>query len=156
MSAVRRLLAVLALGVVVAMLAAAPAGAQSSTTTKCTAVAALKPGNEVPPVESRTSGAALVNINGTRLSFAVAIANPERRTFFAGHIHIGAAGVNGPIRVILFEGSSDRRLFTQAASIQTSAEDAAAICADLSGHYVNYHTTRNRGGELRGQLMKLF
>ena len=154
MSAVRRLLTVLALGVVVAMLAAAPAAAQSST--KCTAVAALKPGNEVPPVESRTSGAALVNINGTRLSFAVAIANPERRTFFAGHIHIGAAGVNGTIRVLLFEGSSDRRLFTQAASIQISAADAAAICGDLSGHYVNYHTTTNPGGELRGQLVKLF
>ena len=116
----------------------------------------LKPGNEVPPADSRTSGAAAVHINGTRLSFAVAIANPERESFFAGHIHIGAAGVNGMIRVGLFMGSSDRRLFTQFDSIEIADADARAICSDLAGHYVNYHTTKNPGGALRGQLVRLF
>jgi CHRD domain len=153
--AVRRLLAVLGLVVAVALLAAIPGQAQSART-KCTAVAALKPGNEVPPADSETSGAAAVHINGTRLSFAVAIANPERERFFAGHIHIGAAGVNGPVRVLLFSGSNDRRLFTQFDSIQISATDAAAICGNLAGHYVNYHTDDFPGGALRGQLVRLF
>jgi hypothetical protein len=153
--AIRRLLVVLALVVAVALVAAAPGQAQSATT-KCAAVAVLKPGNEVPPADSRTSGAAAVHINGTRLSFAVAIANPERESFFAGHIHIGAAGVNGMIRVGLFMGSSDRRLFTQFDSIEIAEADARAICSDLAGHYVNYHTTKNPGGALRGQLVRLF
>ena len=155
MPAIRRLLVVLALVVAVALVAAAPSQAQGATT-KCAAVAVLKPGNEVPPTDSRTSGAAAVHINGTRLSFAVAIANPERETFFAGHIHIGAAGVNGDIRVGLFMGSSDRRLFTQFDSIEIAEADAKAICGDLAGHYVNYHTTTHRGGALRGQLVRLF
>jgi hypothetical protein len=152
---VRRLLVILGLVVAVALVATAPAQAQD-TTPKCAAVAALKPGNEVPAVDSRTSGAAAIHINGTRLSFAVAIANPDREEFFAGHIHIGAAGVNGPVRVLLFSGSSDRRLFTQVSSISISLDDARAICRDLAGHYINYHTLRNQGGELRGQLIKVF
>jgi CHRD domain len=151
--AIRRLLAVLALAAAVALLVAAPGGAQT-TATKCTAVAVLKPGNEAPPTTSRASGAALVHINGTRVSFTVAIFNPARETFVAGHIHIGAAGVNGPIVVPLFSGSSDRRLFTQFASI--TDEDAATVCADVGGHYVNYHTTEFPGGAIRGQLTRLF
>jgi trimeric autotransporter adhesin len=153
--AVRRLLAVLALAVAVAALFAAPGGAQTAST-KCTAFAVLKPGNEVPPTDSQATGAALVHINGTRLTFTVAIANPARETFILGHIHAGAAGVNGPIVVPLFDGSSDRRLFTQFDSIQISAENAAAICGNLAGHYVNYHTTDNQGGAIRGQLTRLF
>jgi hypothetical protein len=152
----RSLLAVLALTVAVALVAAAPGGAQSTSPTKCAAVAQLKPGNEVPPVDSRTSGAAAVHINGTRLNFAVAILNPQRETFIAGHIHIGAAGVNGVIRVPLFEGSSNRRLFTQLDSIPISEANAAAICGDLAGHYVNYHTEEHETGALRGQLVRLF
>jgi len=153
--AVRRLLVVLALAVAVAVLFAAPAGAQTAQT-RCTAFAVLKPGNEVPPTNSRATGAALVHINGTRLSFTVAIANPARETFILGHIHEGAAGVNGPIVVPLFNGSSTSRLFTQFDSIQITAENAAAICGNLAGHYVNYHTTANMGGAIRGQLTKLF
>jgi CHRD domain len=152
--AIRRLLAVLALAVAVVLLVVVPGGAQTTATTKCTAFAVLKPGNEVPPTNSQATGAALVHINGTRVTFTVAIANPARETFFAGHIHRGAAGVNGPIIVPLFDGSSDRRLFTQFASI--TDEDAATVCADLAGHYVNYHTTDFRGGAIRGQLTKLF
>jgi hypothetical protein len=155
MLSVRRLLVIIGLVAAVALVATAPAQAQD-TTPRCAAVTALKPGNEVPPVDSRTSGAAAIHISGTRLSFAVAISNPDREEFCAGHIHIGAAGVNGPVRVLLFSGSSNRRLFTQVASIGISLENARAICGDLAGHYINYHTRRNPGGELRGQLVRVF
>lgn len=155
MVAVRRLLVVLALAVAVALLSAAPGAAQTAPT-RCTAFAVLKPGNEVPPTNSQATGAALVHINGTRLTFTVAIANPARETFILGHIHLGPAGVNGPIVVPLFSGSSNRRVFTQSDSIPITAQDAAAICGNLAGHYVNYHTTDNPGGAIRGQLTRLF
>jgi 3',5'-cyclic AMP phosphodiesterase CpdA len=159
--AVRRLLAVVALGVAVVVAAAVPAGAQTETTpTKCTAYAVLKPGNEVreddtDPVESRATGAALVHINGTRLTFTVAIANPRRETFIAGHIHVGARGVNGNVIVTLFDRMSDRRLFTQFDSIEITLARAAEICGDPAGHYVNYHTTQDPQGAVRGQLVPL-
>jgi hypothetical protein len=43
-------------------------------------------------------------------------------------------------------GSNDRRLFTQFDSIEISEADAAAICGNLSGHYVNYHSDEHPGG----------
>lgn len=150
----RRLLAVLILvAALAALVVATPAGARSESTTKCAAYALLKAGNEVPPSASRAVGAALVHIDGTTLSFSVAIGNPARESFFAGHIHTGAAGVNGAVAVTLFTGSTDRKLIVQAARIVISETTAAAICGDPAGHYVNYHTTQFPGGAIRGQLV---
>jgi hypothetical protein len=154
MSVHRRFIAVLfAIAVLAALAVATPAAATGDSATKCAAYAVLKPGNEVPPTTSKTLGAAAIHIDGTTLSFAVTIANPKRETFVAGHIHVGAAGVNGPVVVPLFSGSNDRKLFVQAARITIDAEDAEAICGNLAGHYVNYHTTQFPGGALRGQLV---
>jgi hypothetical protein len=151
----RRLLAVLILVAALAVLVVStPAGASGDSTTKCSAYTVLKAGNEVPPSASRAFGAAAVHVNGTTLSFAVTIANPARESFFAGHIHTGAAGVNGPVVVTLFTGSADRKLIFQAARQEISATTAAAICANPAGHYVNYHTTDFPGGAIRGQLIE--
>jgi CHRD domain len=159
--AVRRLLVVLAVAVAVALLAAAPSAA-NTTSPRCTSFAVLTPGNEVrppgttDPVESQARGAALVHIKGTKLKFTVVIANPARETFTAGHIHVGAAGENGPVVVPLFQGSSDRRVFVQSDRREIDAGLAAAICRNPSGYYVNYHTTQDPEGAIRGQLVSLF
>ena len=142
------------LAVVALLVVATPAAAQDEPTTKCTAYTVLKATNEVPPSTSRAVGAALVHVNGTTVSFSVAIVNPARESCFAGHIHTGAVGVNGPIAVTLFTGSTDRKLIVQAGRVQTSATTAAAICANPAGHYVNYHTTEFPGGAIRGQLIR--
>jgi hypothetical protein len=152
MSPNRRLLAVLTLVAALAALVFSTPAAASDEPTKCTAFAVLKAGNEVPPTTSRASGAAVVHINGTTLSFAVAIFNPAGESFIAGHIHVGAAGVNGPVVVPLFAGSVSTRLIFQADRLTISEERAAAICGNPSGFYVNYHTTEFPGGAIRGQL----
>ena len=154
MSVHRRLLAVLILIAALALVVATPVAAQDESTTKCTAYTVLKAANEVPATTSRAVGAALVHVNGTTVSFSVAIVNPARESFFAGHIHVGAAGVNGPVVVTLFTGSTDRKLIFQAARVQTDATTAAAICANPAGYYVNYHTTQFPGGAIRGQLIE--
>jgi hypothetical protein len=156
--AVRRLLAVLALAVVVAVVAAAPAGAQTAPT-KCTLFAVLKPGNEVPPVDSQASGATLVHIDGSTVRFATAINNPAREEFILGHIHQAPAGMNGGIVVDLFDGpASTRRLFTQfdTGTLRAPFADPGQICANPAGFYVNYHTTDFPAGAVRGQLTRLF
>jgi hypothetical protein len=151
------MLAVFALAVAVAILAALPAAAQTSST-RCTAFAALTPGSEVPPTTSRASGATLVRINGTSVSFATVISNPAREVFTRGHIHVGFAGVNGPIVVPLLEGAMNtRRLITQFDTVEDiDPELAAAICANPAAYYVNYHTSQFPGGAIRGQLTRLF
>ena len=156
MTVQRRLSAVLVLVAALTLLVVAtPAAAQEEPTTKCTAYTVLKAGNEVPPSGSKAFGAAAVHIDGTTLGFSVAIANPARESFFAGHIHLGAAGVNGPVVVTLFSGSTDRKLIFQAARLQIDATLAAAICANPAGYYVNYHTQDFPGGAIRGQLIEL-
>jgi ABC-type amino acid transport substrate-binding protein len=155
----RLLLAYVLVTALLALVVAAPTGAQEDPATKCVAAAVLKPGNEVrpadttDPVESRAFGTAFVAIEGTRLSFAVAIVNPARETFVAGHIHAGAAGVNGGVVVGLFAGSANPFLFLQADRIEISEDVAKQICGDLAGHYVNYHTTQDPMGAVRGQLV---
>jgi CHRD domain-containing protein len=155
MIVIRRLLAVLTLAAAfAALVVAAPAGADTSAT-RCTAATVLKPGNEVPPTTSRALGAAAIHVNGTTLTFSVVIANPRRETFIAGHIHVAPAGVNGPVVVPLFSGSSDRKLFFQAQRLDITEATATAICGNVAGYYVNYHTTEFPGGAVRGQLVEL-
>lgn len=155
MSVDRRLLAVLAvITVLVALAVSAPAGASGDDAVRCTTYTVLKADNEVPPTTSRAFGAALVHVNGTKLLFSVAIVNPARETFTAGHIHLGAAGVNGGVVVPLFAGSTDRKLIFQADRRDITAELAAAICGDPAGYYVNYHTDVFPGGAIRGQLTR--
>jgi len=149
----RRLLAVLTLvAVLAALVVTTPAGATDESGAKCTVATVLKAGNEVPPSGSKAFGAALVHVNGSKLFFSVAIVNPARESFFAGHIHEGAAGVNGPVRVTLFTGSTDRKLIVQAARLDIDPALGKAICADPAGYYINYHTTDFPGGAVRGQL----
>ncbi len=153
----RRLLAVLILVAALAVLAVStPAGATGEATTKCAAYTVLKAGNEVPPSASKAFGAAAVHINGTTLSFAVTIVNPAREVFFAGHIHDGDAGANGPVVVTLFGGpDTDRKFIVQAARMEIDATTAANICADVDGFYINYHTRAIPSGAIRGQLVEL-
>ena len=153
----RRLLAVLALvAALAALVVSTPAGATGDAT-RCTLGAVLKGENEVPATTSKALGAAVVHINGTKLSFAVAIANPARETFTRGHIHVGAAGVNGGVLVTLFEsntqGTTDRKLILQAARLDITEDVAARICGDPAGFYVNVHTGDFPQGAIRGQLM---
>jgi len=64
----------------------------------------------------------------------------------AAHIHIGASGRAGPVAVPLCGPcrSGVRRTATLQASVLTALEAGRA--------YVNIHTPRNPGGEIRGQI----
>lgn len=133
--------------------------AASDSATRCVLNTLLSPGNEVrpegtdDPVDSTASGHAQVKIrhDGT-LEYKVFLLNMARETFVAGHVHRAPAGVNGPVVVPLFGGSTDEAQFVQHAEIGIDAPLADEICGDPSAFYVNYHTTQDPGGAVRGQL----
>src|SRR5688500_5168937 len=63
-------------------------------------VTTLSGANESPARSSAGTGAAQVVIDGDSVHYAVEI--DDISNVFAAHIHTGAAGVNGPVRVTFF------------------------------------------------------
>jgi hypothetical protein len=131
--------------------------------------------NEVPPVsnvESSASGVAYVNLVITRdgvgtiidatASFDATIngVNGSANIILA-HVHQGAAGVSGPVRVDSGISSANpvpvvngNAKFTRTGMF-TSPNIAQAIIDDPAVFYFNVHSTLNPGGVVRGQLLKL-
>lgn len=139
--------------------AAASDGLSADAATRCVFNTRLLPENEVrpegtpDPVDSTASGHAQVKIRGDdTLEVKVFILNHDAETFVAGHVHRGLATENGAVVVTLFGGSTDDAQFVQHAEVVIASSLADEICDDPSGFYVNYHTTRDPGGAVRGQL----
>jgi uncharacterized protein (TIGR03437 family) len=132
----------------------------------------LSPANEVPAIEGLDASApslltvhSLRNEDGTIAAAHVVFDVNHRfsgETEFTGlHVHDGAAGVNGPVRLDSgISGTSPVRTSTGFGNILLRATlfDAASLAtlnslvANPSAHYLNLHTTVNRGGAVRAQL----
>ena len=124
---------------------------------------------QVPAVPTTAFGFAEVQLSedNSTLSFEVVVCNIVN--VIASHIHVGAAGTNGPV-VLPFFGSptpfnSTKGCDTLAQGARTSLDLVARpdqgihnwtdfINALVAGNtYVNVHTTTHTGGEIRGQLV---
>ena len=71
--------------------------------------AVLSGGNEVPAVDTLARGVATFQLSddGTELTYRLVVANIEN--VVAAHIHLGPAGVNGPVVAFLFSGAPSGR-----------------------------------------------
>ena len=116
--------------------------------------ARLSAANEVPACPSgQASGTATIRFTGpTTIDFLVEIANPAQENFTAGHIHLAAPGVAGPVVVPLFSGADHGATLRFQGQVTVSADLSAAIRANPAAYYVNFHTTACPGGAARGQL----
>jgi len=125
--------------------------------------AELKAANENPPItdaEATCSGTATVTFTSTSAKFDVSITGcPAATAINIGHIHEGAAGVNGGVKIDSTLKAGDITLTGGAVTFSrtNSAADPAlitAIMANPAGYYVNFHSTAHGGGVIRGQLSK--
>ncbi|MEW2087115.1 CHRD domain-containing protein [Streptomyces sp. NPDC005283] len=124
-----------------------------------TFAAHLSGANEVPvkggPAVNDPDGkaVALVKVKGDRVTFAM------QWTGFVpslGHIHQGAAGQNGGVKVPLFGTAMPDSVHSAAGQVAiTDAELANSIRSNPSGFYVNLHSAEFPGGAVRGQLKPL-
>lgn len=146
-----------------------------STTGPVLFSAQLSAANEVPPIASAERdgrGTATMTMNVPRdaagnpsgpgtISFAVQLSGlPPGTPVILGHIHTGAAGVNGGVIVstdlstaaplLLVDGTANVTFNDK----QVSAANAQAIYANPSGHYVNFHSFNHPGGVVRGQMVR--
>jgi hypothetical protein len=115
---------------------------------------ALAGDNEVPAVATTASGTVTVTLEGNRLSLTGSFEGLESDLLeIAGspaHIHLGAAGENGPVVFLIDVESSDQRSGSLSLMSELSAELRNQF---LAGElYINIHTEGNPSGELRAQL----
>ena len=101
---------------------------------------------EVPPVATSASGSGTIvigadkSVSGSVTTTGVAAV--------AAHIHVGATGKNGPVIVPLAK-TSDNVWAVPAGAKLTDAQYESFKAGDL---YVNVHSAKYKGGEIRGQL----
>jgi len=123
------------------LLVALAAGSAQAAEVKLT----LSGANEVPPVMTSAAGSGTITVGDDG-----AVSGSVTTTGVGGtaaHIHVGAAGKNGPVIVPL---TKDGDTYKVPAGAKLTAEQLASFKAgDL---YVNVHSAANPGGEIRGQL----
>ena len=101
---------------------------------------------EVPPNTSTAVGTGSIKIDAAG-NVSGSVAAPGMAGM-AAHIHVGAAGVNGPVIVPLTGSAGDT--WTVPAGAKLTDEQMAAYKA--GNLYVNIHTPEHKGGEIRTQL----
>ena len=129
-------------GSVLAMLMVFLAGAASAADVKVM----LSGNQEVPAVTTSASGSGTITVGDDQ-----SISGGVTTTGVAGtaaHIHLAAAGQNGPVAVPLTK-SGDNGWAVPAGAKLTDAQFAAFKAGNL---YVNVHSATNKGGEIRGQI----
>jgi hypothetical protein len=106
--------------------------------------------NEVGPVTTTATGTAVLRLTTDKILYSkVSVANLEANdTFTVSHIHRGAAGVNGPVRIFLANSEADFNIVKVSAPLADSL--VTLIKADPA--YVNVHSRKKPGGIIRGQI----
>jgi hypothetical protein len=147
-----RRLALLPAAALVATLALASSASLASAAT--TTLTTTMTGAEERPGPGDPNGKGWVSLeidsNGTICYEAKiqAIGN----TILDAHIHLAPAGSPGGVVVPLHPGDATRTGNMYSHCVTTSPELAAAIVANPSAYYVNWHTPAFPAGAIRGQL----
>ncbi|HEY2542611.1 MAG TPA: CHRD domain-containing protein [Gaiellaceae bacterium] len=135
-----------ALGAIIAVAASASAAFAVSQATVWTA--ALSSSQEIPKQvvkDAAAHGLFKGTLTGSTLKWKLTFAKLTGQAT-AAHIHLGAMGKSGNVVVPLCGPCKSGQ--------SGSATLTAALKADFNKHllYVNVHTAKNAGGEIRGQL----
>ena len=133
------------------------AGSSAAGPTKPTVLVANLTGEaEVPdPGDPNGTGGATITFDAEAGTVCFSLDWARIRSPFMAHIHRGAEGVAGPIRVVLFE--SEHPLPGTIDGVTGCARNVDAdlinrIIGNPSGFYVNVHNRPFPAGAIRGQL----
>ena len=127
--------------------------------------------DEVPSVSSTGSGELKLKVHqdAEMVEYDLSYENLEGTTTTAAHIHLGQEGVNGGV-MVFFCGGGGRPACTATSGTFSGTFDAADVVgpaaqgiaagefaevlrAIRAGNvYVNVHTNKHPGGEIRGQV----
>ncbi len=123
--------------------------------------AALSGANEVPAKTTTATGTFTATLDETARTLTWTLKVPAIANATAAHIHTGAAGVNGPVVVTLWEGGANGFNTVDTYGTARNTDITGALAADFTGFvsalragtlYVNVHTVGSPGGEIRAQI----
>jgi hypothetical protein len=146
----RQRLAIITLLLLMAAVAVAGTAAAAQAEGR-TLSATLTGAAEVPgPGDPDGTGTATLTVNPGlgQICYELTVSGIAPAT--AAHIHVGAAGVAGPVVVTLAPPTDG----TSSGCVSVSRELALAILTSPSGYYVNVHNADYPAGAVRGQLSK--
>jgi hypothetical protein len=133
-------------GLALAGAAAIVVGCTSMSPSMSSQQVTLSGANEVPAVTTPATGTGIVTIMPDRsVSAKITVTG---MTATASHIHEGAAGTNGPV-IVPFTKTADNTFEAPAGAKLTESQYASYKAGNL---YVNVHSAKNPGGEVRAQL----
>ena len=101
---------------------------------------------EVPPNDSKAVGTGTITVAADG-AVSGSVTAPTLQAM-AAHIHVGAAGVNGPVIIPLTGGPGGVWSVPPGAKLTLEQMDAYKA----GKLYVNVHTPEHKGGEIRTQL----
>lgn len=101
---------------------------------------------EVPPVTTSASGTGSVTVGAD--GAVGGTFTTQGAVILAAHIHDGAAGANGPV-IIPLQKTGENDWAVPAGAKLTEAQMQSYKAGRL---YVNFHTAKFKGGEIRGQI----
>ena len=114
-------------------------------------VALMSGDQEVPgPGDPDGSGVGTVTMNATTGQVCTVLDTEDIEPIVLYHIHEGAEGVAGPIRVDFMPSGGPTTFST---CVMSTPEQVQAIIANPSGYYLNAHTASFMAGAIRGQLV---
>lgn len=149
----RALPSILALAVGITLTTGGVAAAQQSHPQPVFYAATLAGANEVPAADPADQAAAIVSVTGTTVCFAERWSHLTTPT--ASHIHAGAAGAAGPVKIPFYAGMVPASISALTGCTTSDAATLDAIAANPAGFYVNIHTPLFPAGAARGQLTRL-
>lgn len=129
--------------------------------------AILSGAEEVPPRPTAANGRAQIYVDGDLISYAIEV--DDITSITAAHIHSGAPGVNGSIRLFLYpivQGTTVPQVTTTDKGILVEATVPSSNVSGVTyqellnqmrnnGAYVNVHSVQFPGGEMRGTIRPL-
>jgi hypothetical protein len=131
--------------------------------------ATLSGANEVPPVTTTATGSATLSVSGSQIVYTINATNLQNAVL--GHIHLAAAGANGPVRLNLCGTGAPEPACASTGVVATGTNgttlgitfEELLTAMRTGGAYVNVHTFAdgctpgapgcNAGGEIRGQIV---
>jgi hypothetical protein len=142
--------------------AASPAGEIRGQVTLATALhftVDLNSAQEVP-VNATTgtgTGVFVLTPDRTQMDYVIAYQGLSGVLSAGGHVHVGVQGVSGGVvRAIAKSGDPAANVVRDSWKVTDSSQPLTSALVDsaVAGKlYVNFHTTANPGGEIRGQLI---